>query len=182
MAGKWCSIALAMLLVIAVSPLVALAADPPAAEEKPTVYKLGDKVADFKMQGLKGSEISLEKDVLGKKAANVFIFMTTVCSACQSEVAAVSQLTRKYGDKMEIYAVAVDMRGEATVAPYAEGNDFKVTYILDPKFSIPRLFNLSYTPSVVILDKTGKVQYLKGGYSPGDEGVIQEKVLEMVRK
>jgi thiol-disulfide isomerase/thioredoxin len=210
MAGKFQKLAIIAVLALFLLPMAGLAAEKPApatkpapamkpapaakkpavsavetpapAAEKPAFYKTGDTIDDFTMKPLKGDDLSFKKDILGKKDATLLMFMTTVCSACQGEIAAVDKLTRKYGEKMAIYAVAVDMRGEATVGPYAAGNDFKVTYILDPKFTLPRLFNLSYTPSVVMIDKTGKIVFMKGGYAPGDEEMLQEKVLELVRK
>ncbi|RMG58495.1 MAG: TlpA family protein disulfide reductase [Deltaproteobacteria bacterium] len=172
------------LSVIAVATLVLVLAFSFAfAEEaaKPKIPGVGDMVVDFTLPDLNGNEVNFNKDIKGKHEATFIIFMTSACSACQAEVAAINDIVKKYGDKVGMYCVAVDLRGADTVKPYAETYQYKATFLLDPKFTVPRKFGFSYTPSVLIVDKGGKIVFKKGGYMPGDEDLLAEKVYEMVK-
>ncbi len=161
---------------------MALAAAPSWAgdEEKAKIPGVGDPAPDFALPTLDGAEVTFSKDIKGKHEATILLFMTTSCSACQAELAAVDGVARKEGDKVGLYCVVVDARGKATVAPFAETYKYSATYLLDPAFDVPRKFGFSYTPSVVVLDKEGKIVYKKGGYMPGDEDVLAEKVMGMI--
>ncbi len=158
------------------------AAPAPAAAEKPKPPEVGDAVADFTLVGLDGKSVNFADDIKGKKAVTVLVFMTTACSACQAEIKALSDMMSKFGEKVGVYAISVDIRGADTVKPYSETYNYKVTYLLDPKFSLPRSFGFSYTPSVAMIDKSGKLILKKGGYNPGDEELLQEKVMEFAKK
>jgi len=156
------------------------AAKPAEAAVKP--LDVGDQVTDFELPGLDGKAISFAKDIKGKNTVGFVIFMTSACSACQAEVAAINEIKAKYKDQVGIYCVAVDIRGADSVKPYADTYKYEATYLLDPKFTLPRKFGFTFTPSVLLIDKEGKILFKKGGYSPGDEDLLQEKVVSMLKK
>lgn len=172
-------VAVTMALVFGLA-MAAGAADEAAA--KPKIPGVGDKVPEFSLPNLGGGDVSFEKDIKGKHEATAIIFMTSACSACQAEVSAMNDIKGKFKEKLGIYAVAVDIRGADTVKPYTETYKYDATFLLDPKFTAPRLFGFSYTPSIVLADKAGKIVFKKGGYTPGDEDMIVEKVAEIVKK
>ena len=171
----------ACFILVAGFSTVSFAADA-AKPEEVKVVAVGDKVPDLKLPGIDGKEISFDKDILGKHEVTFITFMTTACSACQAEVAAVSDIVSKYKEKVGLYAIAVDIRGAEPVKQYVATYKYNATYLLDPKFTTPRLFGFSYTPSVILADKAGKVLYMKGGYGPGDDEMLAEKVVEIVKK
>lgn len=182
-----------IVLVVAAALLAmgsyALAAEPapaekaaaaPAAPPKPP--GVGDAVPEFELPGLDGKALSFAKDIKGKNEVVFIMFMSTACSACQAEVSAVNDLYGRYKDRMGIYVVAVDIRGAETVKPFSETYRYNATYLLDNKFAVPRKFGFAYTPSIVIADKDGKIAFMKGGYDPGDEDMLQTKVSGMLKK
>ncbi|MCL5884777.1 MAG: TlpA family protein disulfide reductase [Deltaproteobacteria bacterium] len=168
------------MFVLALAGVSLAANEKPVAKPKP--LDVGDAVSDFSLPGLDGKSVSFYKDIKGKKDLAVIMFMTTACSACQGEIAAINDMLGKLGEKVGLYAVAVDIRGVDTVKPYAETYRYKATYLLDPKFSLPRAFGFSYTPSVAMIDKGGKLLFKKGGYAPGDEDMLQEKIMSYLKK
>ncbi len=172
-------VAVILVLAFGVS-LVAQAAEEAAV--KPKIPAVGDMVPDFTLPDLSGNNISFEKDIKGKNDAAAIIFMTSACSACQAEVSAMNDIKGKFKEKFGIYAIAVDIRGADTVGPYTKTYKYDATFLLDPKFTVPRIFGFSYTPSIVLADKAGKIVFKKGGYTPGDEDLIVEKVAELVKK
>ena len=167
-----------MLVAVFGSALIANAEE---AAPKPKPADVGDKVPNFELPGLDGANLSFDKDIKGKNDAAFLIFMTSACSACQAEVSAVNDIKVKYKDKVGIYAIMVDIRGIDTVKPYTVTYKYDATYLLDPKFTVPRLFGFNYTPSILLIDKDGKIVFKKGGYTPGDEEMLQDKVVGMVK-
>jgi peroxiredoxin len=130
--------------------------------------EVGQKVPDFSLPGLEGGALSFEKDIRGKAPLTVFLFMTTACSACYEELKEISDFVGKNPGKVDAWAVAVDLRGAQTVAPYRKANFFRVKYLVDPKFSLPRAFGFNYTPSLAVVDAKGVLLHKKGGYSPNE--------------
>ncbi len=130
--------------------------------------EVGQKVPDFSLPGLEGGALSFEKDIRGKAPLTVFLFMTTACSACYEELKEISAFVGKNPGKVDAWAVAVDLRGAQTVAPYRKANFFRVKYLVDPKFSLPRAFGFNYTPSLAVVDAKGVLLHKKGGYSPNE--------------
>jgi peroxiredoxin len=148
--------------------------------KKPFKYKKGDMVKEFKLvDGISKAMVSFEKDIKGSAKVIALTFMTTSCSACKAEMTLVSDLTNRYGEEdFKAYAIAVDLNGDKTVPGYDENFGFNVTYLLDPDFTIPHQFGFTYTPSMVIIDGTGKVIFLKGGYSPSSD---PDKIIKVVK-
>jgi len=156
---------LAVLLVAVASP--ALSAERPIG--------VGQPVPEFSLPGLDGQPVSFVRDIRGKSPLTVLLFMTTACSACLDELKEIHDFSSKHPGKIDAWAVAVDLRGAQTVGPYQQSNRFRVRYLLDPKFSLPRVFGFHYTPSLAIIDAKGVLLHRKGGYAPN------ERVSEILR-
>ncbi len=159
-----------VLLILAFSLLT------PASGQDKNGLDVGDRVTNFKARDLSGREISFDEDILSRTSRTMIFFMTTACSACYEELKDISEFVEDNEGKLSVWAVAVDLRGEKTVKPYAETYKFAADYILDPKFKLPRLFGFSYTPSFVLIDGDGKILYKKGGFTAG------ENVKAIIRK
>ena len=160
------------LLPLLAALLVAISSPAISAERS---IGVGQQVPEFSLPGLDGQPVSFLRDIRGKAPLTVFLFMTTACSACLDELKEISEFASKHPGKIEPWAVAVDLRGAQTVGPYQQSNRFRVRYLLDPKFSLPRIFGFHYTPSLVIVDANGVILHKKGGYAPN------ERVSEILR-
>ncbi len=137
--------------------------------------EVGQPVPEFSLSGLDGSPVSFQKNIRGRAPLTILFFMTTACSACFEEIEKIDDFAEKNPGKVDVWCIAVDLRGIQTVAPYARANKFRVRYLVDPKFSLPRVFGFYYTPSLAILDARGIVLHKKGGYSPS------ERVADLIR-
>lgn len=153
--------------------LLAAAASPAWSAERP--IEVGQPVPEFSLSGLDGGPVSFHRDIRGKAPVTVIFFMTTACSACYEEIREIHEFVSKHPGRVEAWAVAVDLRGAQTVGPYQQSNRFRVKYLLDPKFSLPRVFGFHYTPSLAVVDAKGVLLHKKGGYAPN------ERVSELLR-
>lgn len=160
--GKWASRAVRCLFALVLLP--AFLAVP--AWSLDSGIEVGQKVSEFSLPGLNGAPVSFEGQIRGKAPLTLFFFMTTACSACYEELRELDEFIRRNPGKVDVWCVAVDLRGAKTVVPYQKTNNFRVKYLIDPKFSLPRQFGFNYTPSLAILDPRGVVLHKKGGYSP----------------
>lgn len=130
--------------------------------------EVGQPIPEFSLPGLDGKPVSFEQQIRGKAPLTMLFFMTTACSACFEELKEIDEFVRKNPGKVDVWCVAVDLRGAKTVGPYQKANNFRVKYLIDQKFSLPRKFGFNYTPSLAIVDPRGVVLHKKGGYSPNE--------------
>lgn len=137
--------------------------------------EVGQKIPEFSLAALDGSQVSYEKQIRGKAPITLFFFMTTACSACFDELKEINELLVKNQGKVDAWCIAVDLRGAQTVAPFQKAHNFRVKYLVDPKFSLPRTFGFNYTPSLAVVDAKGVLLYKKGGYAPS------ERVSDIIR-
>lgn len=128
--------------------------------------EVGQRIPDFSLPSLEGGEVSFEKDIQGKAPLTLLFFMTTACSACFDELRELDEIVAKNPGKVAIWCVAVDLRGAQTVAPYQQANRFRARYLIDTKFTLPRAFGFSFTPSLAVVDAKGVLLHKKGGYVP----------------
>lgn len=137
--------------------------------------EIGQRLPEFSLAALDGKQVSYEKQIRGKAPITLFFFMTTACSACFDELKEINDFLGKNQGKVDAWCIAVDLRGAQTVVPFQRAHNFRVKYLVDPKFSLPRTFGFNYTPSLAVVDAKGILLYKKGGYSPS------ERVSDLIR-
>jgi peroxiredoxin len=124
------------------------------------------------------------KEIVGSAKVTALVFFNTGCSSCLAELTEASAAVKAVNDpaKLAVYGIAVDKRGAKSVAAYDESNKFNVKYLLDADFKIPPMFGFRYTPAMVIVDKSGKIMEVKGGFDPAaDKGTVQKLLTEMAQ-
>lgn len=159
-ASQGAAAAILFLAAVLFPPAGAYPADKPV--------EVGQQPPEFSLPNLEGAPVSFQKQIRGKAPLTILFFMTTACSACYEELEEINGFIAKNPGKADVWCIAVDLRGAQTVAPFAKANKFRVNYLVDPKFSLPRIFGFNYTPSMAILDARGVVLHKKGGYSPSE--------------
>ena len=142
--------------------------------------KIGDVAPEFSLPNLSTDKMESLKDYLGKPI--VLFFIQSACYSCLQEAKAMKDVKAKYGNKLNIIAVGVDLLGKPMLVSWAAHNKLNYPVLLDPIFSVPEKYGFSYTPSMVIIDKNGKVAFIHAGYREKDLVVIEEKVKELVGK
>ncbi|HEY3490327.1 MAG TPA: redoxin domain-containing protein [Candidatus Deferrimicrobiaceae bacterium] len=159
------SVATAVAFLIATAAVAGAAPSP----GPPKPLEVGQRVPEFSLSSLTGGQVSYERQIRGKAPVTLFFFMTTACSACYEELKEINDLLARNQTRIDAWCIAVDLRGAQTVAPFAKANNFRVRYLVDPKFSLPRVFGFNYTPSLAVIDAKGVLLYKKGGYSPSEK-------------
>lgn len=120
-----------------------------------------------------GSMTELSEFLAGSVGA--VIFMQTSCAACKKELIAFKDIAGRHAD-LKVAVISVDTGPASRVDRYRDSNDFPFPFFHDPGFSTPGLFGFSFTPALVLVEKTGKIALLKGGFRPGDEVELEKKI------
>jgi len=137
----------------------------------------GDALPDLRLANVSNDQV---EDVAAVFAGSVgaISYMQTSCAACRKELMALKDLQAKY-PSLKIAAISVDSGNPARVKRYQEHFDFEFPFFHDPDFKTPDLFGFSFTPALVLVGRDGKIALLKGGYRPGDEVELEQKILAL---
>ncbi len=151
------------------------AATAPAAER----YAAGAELPTLALPDVEGGGSVDVKDYLSGSVGAV-VFMQTSCAACRKELLALKELGARYPG-LKVIAISVDSGSPARVKRYKEHFGFEFPFLHDPEFNTPGMFGFSFTPALVLVDRAGKIVSLKGGYRPGDERVLEERIQQLLK-
>ena len=168
-------IALATIMLLAVSPSVAKAQDQSAEIAKTTLINKGDKAPDFTVEMVDGSKVQLSK-LKGKVV--VVNFWATWCPPCREELKQVQkQLIDRFKGKDFLFLPISRGEKKSVVEAFRKKNNYTFPMGLDPEQSIYKLYASNYIPRNFVVGKDGKVIYVSVGYTP-EEFAEMIKVIE----
>lgn len=117
---------------------------------------IGDLAPSFSLATVDGNSIS-SSELAGRPA--VIVFWTAWCPICKEEAPQINKLAAEFEQK-GVKVVGINI-GESD-ARIAEGiKDFGIQYPVakDRDRSVAKAFNVIGTPTIIILDKIGAVEY-----------------------
>lgn len=124
--------------------------------------KVGDALPEMTITMLSGKSLSTAEMV--KKKTVVITFIQTACSSCKGEIIELQKLVKESKNDVLVLPVAVDMRtGKEFLENYKSENAVSFDFGVDPKFSIPVMFGISFTPASIVV-QDGKVTQIHRGY------------------
>ena len=131
---------------------------------------------DFTLEDISGRSYRLS-DYLGEKTV-LINFWATWCQPCVKELQHLQKTQEKYGNDLLILAVSVDGPGTRSQVPaFVERYNLTFPVLLDTDSNVlihydPR----AILPYSVLINRTGEIEYIQKGYSPGDEVVLDEMI------
>jgi thiol-disulfide isomerase/thioredoxin len=105
---------------------------------------------------------------LGGKPA-LFIFMNSSCTACRAELSTLSKTAKKLAPKVTPYVVTVDFDPTSTTKRYPDITAMPYILLDGSDYKAANALGFDFTPATLVVDKTGKQVFRKGGFSGGDE-------------
>jgi len=144
---------------------------------------IGQPAPDFALTDLEGKDFKLSE--MKDKKAVVLSIMQTACSSCKDELKRLQEFVGK-SDKYEILAINVDARSASpgwadNVKAYMAEMELTMRMAPDPKFSVGRLYGVGATPTMIVVDKEGKLTQLITGFTPGESEAELAKILNSLK-
>jgi thiol-disulfide isomerase/thioredoxin len=134
--------------------------------------KVGDVAPEFNVATTAGP-FDLKNALAAGKPVVLEVFATW-CPHCQHEVTVLNQLYTKFGNRVEFVAVSGNPFGmdgstpesQADVIHFQQEFDAKYPIAYDPSMDVAGKYLSSGYPTLVIIDKAGKVSFLTSGETP----------------
>ena len=117
-------------------------------------------------------------ELIASKEYTLITFWATWCKPCKRELEALNDIQEALENKnIHLIALSIDdTRSVSKVKPTVLSNEWYFDVYFDKNKQLFQKFNFTYIPSLVLLDKSGKILYQHSQYSPGDEYKILEYV------
>jgi thioredoxin-related protein len=121
----------------------------------------------------KAGKVMTTKSLFADKVTAV-AFAQTACANCRDEILFLVASTKDY-PKLQLVVDIVDMRAnEARIDSYLGELNFPGVPISDPKFTFAGSVGVNQTPSLILVDKTGKIVFRSSGYDQATGKKIAE--------
>ena len=141
--------------------------------------EVGSDAPSFSVPLLEGGDLDIGP-LIGQKAI-LLDFWSIYCVSCVQAMPSLVDIHNRYKDAgLETIGVDLDSFGTKRVKKFVKGLKFELTYpiLVDKRRKMAAKYGVSVLPTLVIIDKAGKVIFYHVGYSPGDEVEVEEKVKE----
>lgn len=109
---------------------------------------------------------------------HVIHFWATFCAPCKVSMPALQKLADQYASAgLRVMALAQDeAEDKDSVKQFADGLKITFPVALDEGSAVAKALHLKSLPSTMILDRQGTVRFVKDGYSPADDTLIEKEV------
>ena len=110
-----------------------------------------------------------EKDFTGKPT--VYYAWASWCPDCQQELPILNALKEKYGDKIEFVGVAMISQKEPIEngKKYLKEHSLSLNYYSDVDSSFQKYHEITEIPTLIFMDKNGKIVKKSAGVLPQEE-------------
>lgn len=95
----------------------------------------------------------------GKNAA--LLFFSTNCPHCQWEIPVLNDATRRYGDRVEFAAIALN--DTPRVQSFLRTNDVRLRVIIDEARNVARVFGIEEVPTLVLFNREKTITWIGSG-------------------
>ena len=147
-----------------------------AAREAQSPEHVPDRLA-FALPDLRGKIVHPE-DLRGQVV--LVDLWATWCKPCKESLPFYAGLVRRYGKQgFAVLAISVDEDDEVVTAA-VEKAKLPFTVLRDPRSTLPASLELQTMPTLLLLDRQGRVAFVHGGFEDGDDRLIEKQVRELV--
>jgi peroxiredoxin len=141
--------------------------------------KAGQPAADFAAATLAGSPLKLSS-LRGKVV--LVDFWASWCEPCKKELPLLDKLAPRLRAKgIEIVAVNID-DDKSHAVDFVKSHGLHLTVVADASKKIVGAWEPPKMPSSFVVDKSGVVRAVHGGFEPGDETKLEAELTSWVQK
>ena len=162
---------------VAIAPILSVPGSPfpvPALQAQETGLPVGAKApASTVVQTLDGKSFDIGQYV--GKTPMLIEFWATWCPLCKQLEPTMSEVAKKYGNKVKFIGVAVSVnQTPERVKAYAEKHGLPLEVYFDSKGTATDAYDAAATSYVVVVDKTGTVVYTGLGGTQNLDAAIRK--------
>jgi peroxiredoxin len=141
------------------------------------------RAPDFTLKDLSGRAWSLDGSFPDKVV--LLDFWATWCVPCVKELPHLQRLQDLYGGKgLQVMTISTDGPDRvAGVSAFVARYGFSFPVLLDTESRVVAIYNPSLVlPHSVLVDRTGVIRHVHQGYSPGDERLLEERIVALLEE
>jgi len=152
---------------------------------KNTGLPVGSKAPGCYAKTLDGKDFFLSRYV-GPRARQelsgpvAFSFFTTFCVPCRNEIPYLHTLKKEY-PALNIYMINI-REDPKIVRSFAEKMNYTLPILLDRYGKIAENYSAVVTPTLVLIDKDGKIAFYKRGFEKSDTTLIANQFKRLSEK
>ena len=126
----------------------------------------------------------VELNDLTAKGPVILDFWALWCVPCRKELPHLEALYKKYSDKgLTIVAVNQDdISSEAKVRPFVKSRRLTFPVVVDTEKEIYRLYKVAQLPTLIFINRKGKIFSVHTGYRPGDEKALEAEIEQLLSR
>ncbi len=118
---------------------------------------IGREAPDFALRASAGDNVRLSE---ARGQVVVLSFFGSRCNTCRSHLAELDDLYRTYGPAgLAVYGVSIDDDADGA-RHFASSVGVAFPMLADPAKSVGRAYEIDRLPTVVIVDRSGRVRYV----------------------
>ena len=144
---------------------------------------LSQSYLETRLKNVNGQHSSIIKEA-GNSQLIVLDFWATWCKPCIKAIPKISELAEHYENKgVSFIGINTDSpRNLAKVKPFVKTHNIKYPVLLDVDQEIMNELLINAFPTLLILNREGKVLFTHRGFSNGDEKLIKSELEKLVGK
>jgi len=141
---------------------------------------LAYSAVNFTLEDMNGKIYNL-KEQLGQGPI-LIDFWATWCTPCKNALPHLQTLKQKYEKQgLTVLTISIDSpKSQSKIKPYVLAKKFTFPVLLDPNSEVLKQFKGNSVPFQVIIGQDGNVIETHTGYNPGDEKVLEEKIVKLL--
>lgn len=153
-----------------------LAGVPSVRAEKPP---LGDTAPDFTLRSDGPYNLRLSEQ---KGYVLVTVFWSSWCRSCVEMLQGVEAMQSQFNDYgLKVWTITVDKDREDALDFHARYN-LDLPVLFDEDYFVSERYDIAELPSLAVMDRDGRLRYLKDGYQPQDLKALEDLLLKLVKE
>lgn len=125
---------------------------------------VGKKAPDFTLEGLKKGTSFHLADYVGKVV--MIGFWASWCPPCRQEMPILQEVYDRYKEKGLVFIAVNVGEDKSTAQRFVAGGGYTFPVALDPKGKVEKLYDVPGLPTLILIDRQGRVQKVHAGLLP----------------
>lgn len=141
------------------------------------------KIPNIQLKDLNGNIVNTSE--LTSEGPVIISFWATWCAPCKRELNTIHEIYPDWQEESGVTLVAVSIDDEKTkssVPTYVNSRKWTYTVLMDTERTFKNAMGVVNVPHTFLINTNGTIVYSHNTYSPGDENLLYEELMKLVKK